>query len=88
MSKKNGRLILPKVKNTSVREDFKISESGDMTVKTPLETKSLREDNKNSVFQTKLNFASRKMAGEQAKSNGSLGMETLKQMKSTCQEQR
>lgn len=84
LSKKNGRLILPRVKNTSVREDFQVLDSTDnMTVKTPLDTKSLREDTKTSAYSNgKINFVSRKHQNDQTKSNGSLGRETLKQMKS------
>jgi len=62
LTKKNGRLILPRVKNTSVREDFKVIDSTDnMTAKTQLDTKSLREDTKTSTYSNKMNFVSRKI---------------------------
>lgn len=56
---------MPKVKNSStgVKEDAKVLDSADnISRKTPIETKSQREDGK-SAYSNKLNFVNRKIQG-------------------------
>ena len=63
--KKQNRLILPKVRNPSVKEDFKVLDQETNlagTVSKLADNKSQRADETNQ-FPTKLNFVNRKIQG-------------------------